>query len=93
MRICENGKYRDLTPEELLTMQAAQAEAEAEYWRGVDYGEAVNSLIRERYTESQEFAVMRQRDEKPEEYAEYYAFCEECKQTAKAKKEQYGEVV
>ena len=26
-------------------------------------------------------------------FAEYYAFCEECKATAKAKKEQYGEVV
>lgn len=84
-----NGKMVELSPEEQLAMQAAQAEAEAEYWRTIDYGEAVNTLIRERYTESQEFAIMRQRDEKPEEYAEYYAFCEECKQTAKAKKEYY----
>ena len=84
-----NGEYIELSPEEQLAMQAAQAEAEAEYWRGVDYGEAVNTLIRERYTESQEFAIMRQRDEKPTEFAEYFSFCEECKQTAKAKKEYY----
>ena len=76
----------DLTPEEQLAMQAAQAEAEAEYWRTIDYGDAVNTLIRERYTESQEFAIMRQRDEKPEEYAEYYTFCEECKDKVKEKK-------
>ena len=31
------------------------------------------------YNISQEFAILRQKDEKPEEYAEYYAYCEECK--------------
>lgn len=48
------------------------------------YDEAVDAEIRKRYTVSQEFAILRQRDEKPKEYAEYYAYCEECKALVKA---------
>lgn len=86
MRICDNGTYRDLTPEELATMQAEEAAREAAYWQSISYDDAVNELIRQRYSVSQEFAILRQKDEKPTEYAEYYAYCEECKATAKAKK-------
>lgn len=81
-----NGKYIELTPEEIAAMQAEAERAEAEYWANIPYDEAVNAKIRERYTESQEFAILRQRDEKPTEYAEYYAYCEECKAFVKAKK-------
>ena len=49
-----------------------------------EYSERVNALIRERYDESRELSILRQRDEKPTEFAEYYAFCEECKKRAKA---------
>ena len=52
------------------------------------YGDVVNALIRERYNVSEELAMLRQRDEKPEEYAIYNAFVEECK--AKAKEMVYG---
>lgn len=45
--------------------------------------------IRKRYTVNQEFAILRQRDTKPEEWEAYNAYCEECK--AEAKKEIYGE--
>ena len=76
----------DPTPEEQLAMQAAQAEAEAEYWRTVDYDTAVSALIRERYSLDAELAISRQRDTKPDEFAAYYAFCEECKSKAKEKK-------
>lgn len=48
----------------------------------------VEIKIREKYSISQELAILRQRDSKPEEYAEYNAYCEECK--AGAKKEVYG---
>ena len=68
-----------MTAEEIAEMQAQEEQAQAEYWQNVDYGEAINAEIRKRYTESQEFAILRQRDEKPEEYAEYYKYCEECK--------------
>ena len=87
MKICEDGIYRDLTPEEIAQMQAEQERAEKEYWQSIPYEDAVNAKIRERYTESQEFAILRQKDEKPEEYAIYYAYCEECKALVKEKKE------
>lgn len=53
-----------------------------------EYENRVNALIREKYSVSQEFAIMRQQTDKPDEYAEYYAYCEQCKATAKA--EIYG---
>ena len=53
------------------------------------YAQEVGKLLRERYTISDEFAILRQRDEKPEEFAAYNAFAEECKRKAKA--EVYGE--
>lgn len=49
------------------------------------YENYVNSLIREKYTLSQELAILRQRDTKPEEYAAYNAYCEECKAVAKTR--------
>lgn len=49
------------------------------------YENTVNALIREKYTLSQELAILRQRDTKPEEYAEYNAYCEECKAVAKTR--------
>lgn len=48
------------------------------------YEERVEQLIRERYTISDELAILRQRDVKVDEFAEYYAFCEECKSIAKS---------
>ena len=49
-----------------------------------EYSERVNALIRERYSDSEELSILRQRDEKPSQFAEYFAFCEECKSRAKA---------
>lgn len=86
MRICENGVMRELTPEEISAMEAERIRAEQEYWGNVPYEEAVNTEIRKKYSESQEFAILRQKDDKPEEYAEYYAYCEECKAYVKEKK-------
>lgn len=48
-----------------------------------DYGNQVNDLIRRRYSLSEELGILRQKDEKPEEYRVYFAFCEECKAKAK----------
>ena len=47
------------------------------------YEARVTSLIRERYSVSAEFAVLRQRDSNPEEFAVYNSFAEECKAQAK----------
>jgi hypothetical protein len=51
------------------------------------YGDMVNELIRSRYTVSEELALLRQKDEKPDEYAEYNEYAEECKAIVKAEYE------
>lgn len=56
-----------------------------------DYGNQVNDLIRRRYSLSEELAILRQKDENPDEYRTYFAFCEECKAKAKAEVEQNKE--
>jgi hypothetical protein len=50
-----------------------------QYWKSITYEQAVNAEIRKKYSMSKEFAILRQKDEKPEEYAEYFAYCEQCK--------------
>jgi hypothetical protein len=86
MKKCVNGIYIPMTQEEIADREAQAKQAEAAYWATIPYDEAVNAEIRKRYTESQEFAILRQKDEKPEEYAEYYAYCEKCKADVKAKR-------
>ena len=53
------------------------------------YAQEVERLIRRRYSLGAELALGRQKDKKPEEFAEYDAYCEECKQQARLKI--YGE--
>ena len=87
-----NGKIREMTSSEIAQQQAEQAAAERAYWQSVNYDDAVDAEIRKRYSVSQEFAILRQKDEKPDEYAVYYAFCEECKAYVKAQMKKYEEV-
>jgi hypothetical protein len=87
MRIFDGKEYRDMTAEEILQREEENKRLENEYWSNIDYDEAVNTEIRKRYSESQEFAILRQKEEKPEEYQEYYNYCEECKAYVKSKKE------
>ena len=49
-----------------------------------EYKESVERLIRERYSVADELGILRQRDTKPEEFAEYNAFAEACKAKARA---------
>lgn len=49
------------------------------------YKQQVVALIRERYDRDDESALTRQRDTKPEEFEEYFAYCEECKKQVKQK--------
>ena len=81
-----NGKIIEMTEEEITQMQQEHEKHELAYWQSISYAEAVDMKIREKYSASQEFAILRQRDEKPEEYATYYAYCEECKAFVKSKK-------
>lgn len=49
----------------------------------MSYEEIIVSKIRERYTIDQELATLRQRDAKPQEFAEYNTYVEKCKLEAK----------
>ena len=48
-----------------------------------EYEDLVEKYIRQRYTISQELSLLRQKEDKPEEYSAYYAYAEECKSKAK----------
>lgn len=52
------------------------------------YERRVDELIREKYTLSQELAIIRQQATKSAEYNAYFEYCEECK--AKSRAEVYG---
>ena len=69
MRICENGIYRDMTAAELAELEGVTLEP-------IPYEQRVVSRIRERYSVDDELAILRQRDSKPEEFAEYNTFVE-----------------
>lgn len=49
------------------------------------YKNIVEKEIRRKYSVSDELAILRQRDVKPEEFAEYNEYCEKCKQIAREK--------
>ena len=49
----------------------------------IDYPQLVENKIRTKYSVSAELAILRQRDTKPEEFAEYNAYCEQCKVQAR----------
>lgn len=49
----------------------------------IGYPQLVENKIRTQYSVSAELAILRQRETKPEEFAEYNAFCELCKAEAK----------
>ena len=70
---------RDATPEE----ESAYAEEKKKYFPEKSYEQLVSEYIREKYSIDDEFAILRQKDEKPEEYAVYYAYAEECKARAR----------
>ena len=69
MRVLENGIYRDMTEEEIKELENSKP----------TYQERVVSRIREVYSVDDELAILRQRDTKPEEFAEYNAIVEKIK--------------
>ena len=50
----------------------------------LNYEETVTELIRRRYSLDNELSISRQRDSKPDEFKEYYDYCESCKKDAKS---------
>lgn len=78
-------KYHHLTFEggKLIPHFIEQTAEQIEARKQAQYEAKVDSLVRAKYSLSNELAILRQRDTKPEEFAEYNAFVEECKALAK----------
>lgn len=53
------------------------------YPKDITYNEAVELLIRQKYSLSDELAILRQQEEKVSEYNEYYDYAEQCKVDAR----------
>lgn len=69
---------RDYTTSELLIIEQLKSiNYEA------DYNQKVVELIREKYSIDDELAIHRQRETKPNEFNEYFNYCEGCKLRAK----------
>lgn len=79
MRINDNGIYREETQEE----KQAREQRELDFLKTMTYAELVSYFIREKYTQDDEYALLRQRDTKVEEFATYNDYCEECKVRAR----------
>ena len=72
-------------PREEIVLTEEQIQAEIELAKQQQYENQIVSKIRQKYNVNQELAILRQRDSKPQEFAEYNAFVEQCK--AEVKKE------
>ncbi len=65
-----DGKYIEITKEEILQANETQI---------IPYKERIVDRIRVVYSVDDELAILRQRDTKPEEFAEYNDFVEQIK--------------
>lgn len=65
-----------------LKLARKNKEVNPESWERL-YETEVIRRIRKRYSVNQELAILRQRDTKPEEFAKYNAYVEQCKTEAK----------
>lgn len=61
-------------------------EVDPKAWANL-YENLIVKKIRQRYSINEELAILRQRDEKPDEFKEYHEFVEVCKAEAKAELE------
>ena len=65
-----------------LRLAKKNRESNPQSWEKLYESEIIRK-IRNRYTVNQELAILRQRDTKPEEFAEYNDFVEKCKEKVK----------
>ena len=73
-----NGVYLDMTQEEV---------DEINVFSEMEYKDRVINRIRAVYSVDDELAILRQRDTKPDEFAEYNAFVEKVKSEEKEHRE------
>ena len=81
MKIEYNAITGEITERELTQEEIAQQEAMQNIT--IPYEQQVIDLIRQKYSLDEELAIQRQRDTKPDEFQQYFDYCEQCKIAAK----------
>ncbi len=83
MKIFENGKYRELTAEEILQQQAEQKK----HMQSLNYDELVERFVRQRYSQSDVEAIINNYlgDNGNEQYQSEFKALQEYRKECKAK--------
>ncbi|WP_281512269.1 hypothetical protein [Mammaliicoccus vitulinus] len=76
-------KKREVYTKGNIVNSIALQEVSGILYSPLNYEQIIDKLIRIRYTINDEFAILRQRDTKPEEFSEYYSYVEKCKAASK----------
>lgn len=81
-----DDKYSDCVASDFnqdLSFSIDKYKSRKEVETKIEYENKIISLIRKKYNVNQELAILRQRDTKPEEFAEYHEYVEQCKAQVK----------
>ena len=81
-----DDKYSDCQAsdfDEDLTFNLNKYNARKQVIADEEYENKIVALIRKKYNVNQELAILRQREVKPEEFAEYNEYVEQCKEQVK----------
>ena len=75
---CQSSDFNDD-----LTFSIEKYNARKQALANEEYESKIVALIRKKYNINQELAILRQRDAKPQEFAEYNEYVEQCKEQVK----------
>ena len=81
-----DDKYSDCQASDFnddLTFSIEKYNARKQKQDNDEYENKIVALIRQKYNVNQELAILRQRDAKPQEFAEYNEYVEQCKEQVK----------
>ena len=81
-----DDKYADCVASDFnpdLSFSIDKYKSRKEIEAKIEYETKIVSLIRKKYNINQELAILRQRDTKPQEFAEYNEYVEQCKEQVK----------
>lgn len=81
-----DDKYADCVASDFnqdLSFSIDKYKARKETEAKIEYENKIVALIRKKYNINQELAILRQRDAKPQEFEEYNAYVEQCKEQVK----------
>ena len=81
-----DDKYSDCIGRDFnedLTFSIEKYNARKQKQDNDEYENKIVALIRKKYNVNQELAILRQRDAKPQEFAEYNEYVEQCKEQVK----------